>query len=100
MNSSRHVRADRWWSASAYALWIALWILLAVLMFLSLPGCSTPSVRVAVMDSRLTAPCERPALQGDTCRDVIRLAIEQDEALTDCADRINAIRNLTREDAD
>ena len=65
-------------------------------MFLSLPGCSTPSVRVAVMDSRLTAPCERPQLQGDTCRDVIRLAIEQDEALTDCADRIDAIRKLTR----
>jgi hypothetical protein len=89
------VRTDRLWSASAYVMWIALWMLLAVLMFLSLPGCSTPSV-VAVMDSRLTAPCDRPALQGDTCRDVIRLAIEQDEALTDCADRIDAIRQLTR----
>jgi hypothetical protein len=48
------------------------------------------------IDSRLTAPCDRPELQGATNRDVWRLAVEQKEALTDCADRIDAIRQLTR----
>jgi hypothetical protein len=48
------------------------------------------------MDSRLTAPCERPELQGNTNRDVWRLAVEQQEALMDCADRIDVIRKLTR----
>jgi len=48
------------------------------------------------IDSRLTAPCDRPAIQGPTNRDVWRLAVEQKEALTDCADRIDAIRQLTR----
>lgn len=70
-------------------------ILLAALILLSLQGCSTRS-GVFVMDSRLTAPCDRPVLQGSTNRDVWRLAVEQQEALTDCADRIDAIRSLTR----
>jgi hypothetical protein len=51
---------------------------------------------VVVMDSRLTAPCERPELMGNTNRDVWRLAVELQEALTDCADRVDAIRGLTR----
>ena len=97
MNSSRRVRADKWWSAIAYGTWIALWILLAALMSWLLTGCSTRSeVPVMQIDSRLTAPCDRPALQGPTNRDVWRLAIEQQEALTDCSTRIDAIRNLTR----
>jgi hypothetical protein len=39
---------------------------------------------------------DRPELQGSTNRDVWRLAIEQDEALTDCALRMDIIRQLTR----
>jgi hypothetical protein len=97
MNSSRRVRTDRLWSAIAYALWIALWILLAALMSWLLTGCSMRSeAPVMQLDSRLTAPCDRPALQGPTNRDVWRLAIEQQEALTDCADRLDVIRGLTR----
>lgn len=79
-------------SASAFGTSIALSMI--ALTLLSLTACSVRSV--AVMDSRLTAPCDRPTLQGNTNRDVWRLAIEQDEALTDCADRIDAIRELTR----
>jgi hypothetical protein len=33
---------------------------------------------------------------GKANRDVWRLAVEQREALTDCADRMDAIRQLTR----
>jgi len=49
-----------------------------------------------VIDPRLTAPCDRPELRGDTYRDGILLAVERGEALTDCADRIDAIRSETR----
>ena len=79
-------------SARLSATWIA-WPMVA-LTFLFLAGCSPRSV--VVMDSRLTAPCERPELQGSTNRDVWRLAIEQQEALEDCAERMDAIRGLTR----
>ena len=60
-----------------------------------LMACSTPSA-VVVIDPRLTAPCDRPELRGDTYRDGIVLAVERGEALTDCADRVDAIRGLTR----
>jgi hypothetical protein len=70
-------------------------ILAAALMLLSLPGCSRP-YGVILMDSRLTAPCDRPQFTGETYRDGIEHAIRLEEALEDCADRIDAIRRLTR----
>lgn len=70
-------------------------LLMIVLMSVSLMGCTSPS-HVKVLDSRLTAPIERPVLQGDTNRDVWRLAIEQAEVIDECAERINAIRELSR----
>jgi hypothetical protein len=96
MNSSKHVRADKWWSASAYVMWIVLWILLAVAMLPFLTGCSSASRAVLVLDPRLTAPVDRPELRGPTNADVWVLAVEQDEALQDCAERLDAIRQLTR----
>ena len=48
------------------------------------------------VDSRLTAPIVQPEIEGRTCRDVIRLAVEQREVIEDCADRMDAIRALTR----
>ena len=78
----------------ASALFMASLILLAVLMFVFLTGCS---VRSGVpLDNRLTAPCERPHLMGETNRDVWALAIEQAYALGECDGRMGAIRELTR----
>ena len=92
MNWSRQKRIGASSTGIASGMWIAS--LTIALTFLFLAGCSPRSV--VVMDSRLTAPCERPELQGNTNRDVWRLAVEQQEALMDCADRIDAIRKLTR----
>lgn len=78
----------------ASALFMASLILLAVLMFAFLSGCSMRSV--APLDNRLTAPCERPQLMGETNRDVWALAIEQAYALGECDGRMGAIRGLGR----
>jgi hypothetical protein len=48
------------------------------------------------MDSRLTAPIVQPEIEGRTCRDVIRLAVEQREVIEDCSKRMEAIRGLSR----
>jgi hypothetical protein len=48
------------------------------------------------LDERLTVPCARPQLQGETNRDVWALAIEQAYSLGDCAARMDAIRGLGR----
>ena len=93
MNWSKRSRKGASSTGIGCGMWIGL--LMIALMSLSLQGCASHSPVVA-MDSRLTAPCERPELQGGTNRDVWRLAIEQVEALEDCADRMDAIRELTR----
>ena len=64
-------------------------------MSLSLMGCAAPS-GVVMIDPRLTAPCEQPQLRGDTYRDAVVLGVERGEALRDCAERMNTIRELTR----
>ena len=82
--------------ASRSAMWTALLTLLAALMLLFLmTGCSARWAGCPV-DSRLTAPVVQPEIEGRTCRDVIRLAVEQREVIEDCADRIDAIRGLSR----
>jgi hypothetical protein len=48
------------------------------------------------VDSRLTEPVVQPEIEGRTCRDVIRLAVEQRGVIEDCAQRMNAIRELSR----
>jgi hypothetical protein len=80
-------------------MWTALPILLAFSMFLFLTtGCSLRSGATPMtLDSRLTAPCDQPVIQGRTCRDTIRLAVEQRQALEDCAKRMDAIRQETRQ---
>ena len=93
MNSKQQKPGAGSSTGTGSATWIALSMI--VLTSLSLIGCTSPSP-VAVMDSRLTAPVDRPTLQGNTNRDVWRLAIEQDEVIEDCAARIDAIRELTR----
>ena len=69
-------------------------ILLAALTLPFLSGCSMRSAMP--LDERLTVPCERPQLQGETNRDVWALAIEQAYSLGDCAARMDAIRVLSR----
>ena len=82
--------------ASRSATWIALLTLLAVLTLpFSMTGCSARWAGCPV-DSRLTAPVVQPEIEGRTCRDVIRLAVEQREVIEDCADRMEAIRELSR----
>ena len=82
--------------ASRSAMWTARLILLAALMLLFLmTGCSARWAGCPV-DSRLTAPIVQPEIEGRTCRDVIRLAVEQREVIEDCADRMEAIRGLSR----
>ena len=82
--------------ASRSGMWTARLILLAALMLLFLmTGCSARWAGCPV-DSRLTAPIVQPEIEGRTCRDVIRLAVEQREVIEDCADRMEAIRELSR----
>ena len=69
-------------------------ILLAALTLPFLSACSMRSAQP--LDNRLTAPCERPVLAGETNRDVWALAVEQAYALGECDGRIRAIRELTR----
>ena len=78
----------------ASALFMASLILVAVLIFGFLTGCSMRFA--APLDNRLTAPCERPQLLGETNRDVWALALEQAYALGECDGRMGAIRELTR----
>lgn len=73
----------------------AKWILLAVLTSTLLTGCWTPA-GILVIDERLTVPCDRPELRGPTNRDFWVWGIEQQEALADCADRMDLIRGLGR----
>jgi uncharacterized lipoprotein YajG len=75
--------------------WSVVLILAVALTLLLLTGCSTPSATVQ-LDSRLTAPCERPTLQGPTNRDIWIFAVEQQEALDDICTRMDAIRQETR----
>ena len=82
--------------ASKSVMWTVRLTLLAVLtsMFL-MTGCSARLAGCPV-DSRLTAPIVQPEIEGRTCRDVIRLAVEQREVIEDCADRMDVIRELKR----
>ena len=82
-------------SAKANVLAATLPILLLAMSLLFLTACSTRSATL-VLDPRLTAPCERPELMGPTNRDVWVWAGEQQMSIRDCADRIDAIRGLTR----
>jgi hypothetical protein len=82
--------------ASRSAMWTARLILLAVLTLpFLMTGCSVRSAGCPV-DSRLTAPIVQPEIEGRTCRDVIRLAVEQREVIDDCSERMGVIRELTR----
>lgn len=93
MNWNRRSRKGVSSTGIGCGMWIGL--LTIALTFPLLTACSTPS-GFAVIDPRLTAPVERPVLQGETNRDIWRLALDQAEAIEDCADRIDAIRSLTR----
>ena len=73
----------------------ALLILLGAALLLSQTACSTPSATL-VLDPRLTAPVDKPQLLGPTNRDVWIWAGEQQDVIEDCADRMDAIRGLTR----
>jgi len=96
MSLSRREKRGSLCTATGSAMWSVLLILLAVAMLPSLTGCSSASRAVLVLDPRLTAPVDRPELRGPTNADVWVLAVEQDEALQDCADRMGKIRQLTR----
>lgn len=64
----------------------------AVLMPLFLSGCfNSYSVKI---DKRLTVPCERPVLNGNTIRDGWALAVEQQSALIECDTRMRIIREM------
>ena len=95
MNWKQPARIGASSTGIAFARWSALPILAAALTLISLTGCARP-YGVILMDSRLTAPCDRPEFTGTTYRDGIEHAIRLDEALIDCADRVDAIRKLTR----
>ena len=70
-------------------------ILLVAGLLLLLAGCSTRSATL-VLDPRLTAPVDKPQLLGPTNRDIWIWAGEQQDVIKDCADRMDAIRGLTR----
>ena len=96
MNWKPSVQSGEQAPASRSVMWTVRPILLAVLMLLFLmTGCSARWAGCPV-DSRLTAPIVQPEIEGRTCRDVIRLAVEQREVIEDCADRMEAIRGLSR----
>ena len=82
--------------ASRSVTWIVRLTLLAALTLpFLMTGCSARWAGCPV-DSRLTAPIVQPEIEGRTCRDVIRLAVEQREVIEDCADRMDVIRGLSR----
>ena len=65
-------------------------------------GCSSkPVVRTETVYIRppaeLLAPCERPAWQGRTYRDLVEHAIRLREALEACDDQVAAIREWSNE---
>jgi hypothetical protein len=96
MNWRKRDWLDVWSTVTACVSWSVLLILVVVTTLLFLTGCSIGSRGVLVLESRLTAPVDRPALQGVTNRDVWRLAIEQDEVIEECDARMRTIRQLTR----
>ena len=95
MSSRKRESALGSFTAIGSALFIASLILAAALLFGFLTGCSMRSA--TVLDPRLTAPCERPALLGPTNRDIWVLAIEQAYALGECDGRMGALRELSGE---
>ena len=96
MNSNRSGQSGGQAPASRSGTWTARLILLAVLTLpFLMTGCSARWAGCPV-DSRLTAPIVQPEIEGRTCRDVIRLAVEQREVIEDCADRMDVIRELSR----
>jgi hypothetical protein len=96
MNSKPNAQSGEQAPASRSATWTVRLILLAALTLpFSMTGCSARWAGCPV-DSRLTAPVVQPEIEGRTCRDVIRLAVEQRHVIEDCADRMDAIRGLSR----
>ena len=96
MNSNRSGQSGGQAPASRSAMWTVRLILLAVLTLpFLMTGCTARWAGCPV-DSRLTAPIVQPEIEGRTCRDVIRLAVEQREVIEDCADRMDVIRELSR----
>ena len=82
--------------ASRSGMWTALLTLLAALTLpFLMTGCSARWAGCPV-DSRLTAPIVQPEIKGRTCRDVIRLAVEQRDVIDDCSELMGVIRELTR----
>lgn len=51
---------------------------------------------VAKIDPRLTVPCGKPELVGDTNRDVWALAIEQAASIDECNARLKIIRGTVK----
>lgn len=82
--------------ASRSATWtVRLTLLAALTLPFLMTGCTARWAGCPV-DSRLTAPIVQPEIEGRTCRDVIRLAVEQREVIADCAARMEVIRGLGR----
>jgi len=77
-------------------MWTVRPILLVCLTSLFLMTGCTARWAGCPVDSRLTAPIVQPEIEGRTCRDVIRLAVEQRDVIEDCADRMEAIREISR----
>lgn len=64
-------------------------VLILCCLSLSLISCGPLMIRPS---TALTRDCDRPTLDGNTYRDVVVLAVEQDKALAECTDRMRAIR--------
>lgn len=81
---------------------------LAVIAMLALAGCQTlkpiqpPKVvevtveKIVPVPSALTEPCKRPAKQGNTVAEAVRLANEREAALAECSARMARIRGLVQ----
>lgn len=64
----------------------------AALILVFLSGCAAPISNT--IPRALTEPCAQPELNGNTYADVIRLAYRQRQALTECSERLETIRQL------
>ena len=95
MNSNGKRGHDELRSGIGHWLGRTLLIPAVAVLLLLLAGCSTPSATL-VLDPRLTAPVDKPQLLGPTNRDIWIWAGEQQDVIEDCAERMDAIRGLTR----
>ena len=66
-------------------------MLLVALILLFLTACSKNYV--VKIDPRLTVPCYKPEITGDTYRDVVVLAIQRGDSIDECNARLEVIRS-------